>query len=156
MMSGYLDNASATAETMRSGWLMTGDLGSLIDDRVVVTGRIRETIIAGGRNIAPDELEMAAEEVPGVRPGGVVAFQLSRSEHGSDDVILVAEVGGRSPTAQELKRGISAVVGVAPNRVVLVPKGTVPKTSSGKRQRLLCRALCVDGRLSSTSKTALE
>ncbi|MEK7766334.1 MAG: hypothetical protein AAB368_08860, partial [bacterium] len=52
------------------GWLRTGDLGVLVDNELVVTGRKKELVIVGGRNVHPTDIEELVEQIPGVKPGG--------------------------------------------------------------------------------------
>jgi long-chain acyl-CoA synthetase len=63
---GYYKEPQATAETMKDGWLCTGDLGALDKDGfLTITGRKKEIIItAGGKNIAPKNIEAALKETP--------------------------------------------------------------------------------------------
>jgi len=56
------------------GWLDTGDVGCLLDGELAVVGRAKDLIVVRGRNHAPQDLEWAAEGVPGVRPGSAAAF----------------------------------------------------------------------------------
>ena len=75
-MQGYFENPEATAAVVRDGgWIDTGDLGFLDDEGdLFVTGRAKDVIIAGGRNIYPQEVEEAVADVPGIRRGCVAAF----------------------------------------------------------------------------------
>ena len=69
MLHGYLDPA-ATEATIRDGWFHTGDLGVLDDDGWLrIVGRLKDTIIRGGENIAPAEVEHVLEAHPGGPPG---------------------------------------------------------------------------------------
>ena len=56
-----------------------------------VTGRKKDLIIVGGKNVHPQDLETLASEVPGVHPGRVVAFGVFDDELGTEDVVVVAE-----------------------------------------------------------------
>src|SRR5207302_10167611 len=75
---GYYRNPEATAATFHDGWLRTGDLGYLVDGRLVVCGRLKDMIIVGGRNLFPEDVERAAAAVDGVRAGNVIAFSSDR------------------------------------------------------------------------------
>ena len=137
---GYFRNDSADRDSFHDGWLRTGDLGYLVGGELVVCGRIKDVIIVGGRNVFPEDVERAAAAVDGVRAGNVIAFG-TEGRRGREALVVVAETkadDARSLRADVASR-VTAAVGVAPEEVVLVRPGTLPKTSSGKLQRALCR-----------------
>jgi long-chain acyl-CoA synthetase len=73
IMRGYWRNESATAETMRNGWIYSGDYGMFDDDGFLyVIGRKKEVIISGGENIYPREIEEVLNNHPGIREVAVV------------------------------------------------------------------------------------
>src|SRR6185436_11461054 len=135
---GYYRNQEATAAAFVDGWFRTGDLAYLVDDRLVVCGRIKDVIIVGGRNVFPEDVERAASTSDGVRPGNVIAFGID--SNGKEGVV-VAETKGddHSSTRRSVSQRVRAAIGLSPKDVVLVAPGTLPKTSSGKLQRSLCR-----------------
>jgi fatty-acyl-CoA synthase len=138
---GYYRRPELSAATFRDGWLRTGDLGYLVDGEVVVCGRIKDVIIVGGRNVYPEEIERAAAAVEGVRAGNVIAFGIE-GRRGKEGIVVVAETRADDPGS--LRDGVvdrvCGVVGIPPLDVVLVQPGSLPKTSSGKLQRSLCKA----------------
>lgn len=73
VMSGYWNNPTATAATLKDGWLHTGDMGSF-DARGYLTlrDRSKDVVISGGSNIYPREVEEALLEHPDVVEAGVV------------------------------------------------------------------------------------
>jgi len=137
---GYYGNAKATADAKRGEWFRTGDLGYVVDGELVVCGRLKDVIIVGGRNVFPEDVERAAETVEGVRAGNVIAFG-TEGRRGREAVVVVAETKLDSITAirDAVAARVTDAVGVPPEDVVLVRPGTLPKTSSGKPQRSLCR-----------------
>ena len=137
---GYYKRPEETAATFHDEWLRTGDLAYTVDGELVVCGRIKDVIIVGGRNVFPEDVERAAAEVDGVRAGNVIAFGIS-GRNGRERLIVVAETKADdpAPVRSEVKRKVSSAVGLPPGEVVLVSPGTLPKTSSGKLQRSLCR-----------------
>jgi fatty-acyl-CoA synthase len=137
---GYYRNAEATAATFDDGWLRTGDLAYLVDGQLVVCGRQKDVIIVGGRNVFPEDVERAAATVVGVRAGNVIAFGSDR-KRGREAIVVVAET--KTDDLHEVHDSVinkvCDAVGVPPVEVVLVRPGSLPKTSSGKLQRSLCR-----------------
>jgi len=75
-----------------------------------------------------------------VRPGNVIAFGIDGSK-GKESVVVVAEVKGDDydQIRKSIRYRTLSVCGVPPKDVVLVKPGTMPKTSSGKLQRSLCK-----------------
>ncbi|HKF91130.1 MAG TPA: AMP-binding protein [Acidimicrobiia bacterium] len=137
---GYYGNPQATADSRRDDWFRTGDLGYVVDGELVVCGRIKDVIIVGGRNVFPEDVERAAESVEGVRAGNVIAFG-TEGRRGREAVVVVAETKQDeiAPIRAAVAARVTDAVGVPPEDVVLVRPGTLPKTSSGKPQRSLCR-----------------
>jgi len=136
---GYYNRPELTAATFHDGWLRTGDIGYLVGGELVVCGRIKDMIIVGGRNVFPEDVERAVAEVEGVRAGNVIAFGVERHP-GREGIVVVAETRGadvgsvRAAVADRVRDAVGL-----PPEVVLVSAGTLPKTSSGKLQRALCR-----------------
>jgi len=153
-MQGYFENAEATAAVVRDGgWIETGDLGFRDEDGdLYVTGRAKDVIIAGGRNIYPQEVEEAVAEVPGVRRGCVAAFGVQDAATGTERLVVVAETRGAappdgSPLYAAVNAAIVGAIGVPADVVVFARPGSVPKTSSGKIRRASTRELYETGRL---------
>ncbi|MEZ5144406.1 MAG: fatty acyl-AMP ligase [Acidimicrobiales bacterium] len=146
--TGYYKNPDATAALFRDGWLRTGDLAYLLDGELVLCGRIKDVIILGGRNVFPEDIERAVATVDGVRPGNIIAFGVEGNK-GHERVVVVAEAKGDDHDAirHEVHHRAMEVSGVPPHEIVLVSPGTLPKTSSGKLQRSLCRQRFLLGEL---------
>jgi len=129
------------------GWLRTGDLGYLTDEGLVVCGRAKDVLFAAGRNIYPQDVEAAALQVQGVRPGGAAAFGIPAD---SGDRLVVA-VETREPDGDALRRAVAVAVasqtGMAPADVVALRFGRLPKTSSGKLRRAETRRRYLAGEL---------
>jgi fatty-acyl-CoA synthase len=136
---GYYRRPAANAAAFRDGWMRTGDLGYLVGGELVVCGRMKDVIIVGGRNVYPEDVERAVAEVDGVRAGNVIAFGIERYP-GREGIVVVAETRGSdtSTVRAAVADRVRDAVGL-PTEVVLVAPGTLPKTSSGKLQRSLCR-----------------
>ncbi|MDB5100024.1 MAG: hypothetical protein JWM80_4445, partial [Cyanobacteria bacterium RYN_339] len=151
VMVGYLDDPAATARAMVDGWLRTGDLGYLADGELYVVGRSKDLILKGGRNYAPQDLENAAERVPGVRRGCVAAFGVPDPVTGTEAVVVAAETrepaAGHAALRGAIAEQVLAAVGLRPDHITLLPPGAVPKTSSGKLQRSRARERWLAGSL---------
>ncbi|MDA1093463.1 MAG: AMP-binding protein [Acidobacteria bacterium] len=141
MMAGYYRNPAATrAVTTDDGWIDTGDLGYLSDGELFLTGRRKDVIIKGGRNIYPHEAEAVVATVPGVRKGCIAAFGVPDPTLGTERLVVVAETRETEPTARErlreaVRHQITDALGLPPDTVVLARPGSVLKTSSGKVRR---------------------
>jgi fatty-acyl-CoA synthase len=137
-MSGYYGDPDATAQAYRGGWLLTGDVGYLVDGELFVTGRRKELIIRAGRNLVPSLIEEVAGEVPGVRAGCVCAVGLAHAGRGTERAVVVAETKQAPETHEALILAVLAALareGMEVDEVRLVEAGWLPKTTSGKLRR---------------------
>jgi fatty-acyl-CoA synthase len=146
--TGYYKRPDANAELFHEGWLCTGDLAYTLEGELVMCGRIKDVIIVGGRNVFPEDVERAVGALEGVRAGNVIAFGTVNGR-GREALVVVAET--RAEDLDEIRRQVAArvteAVGVPAKDIVLVAPGTLPKTSSGKLQRSLCKDRYDDGQL---------
>jgi fatty-acyl-CoA synthase len=122
------------------GWLDTGDLGYLVDGRVVVCGRVKDVIIMGGRNIYPTDIERVAEQVPGVRAGNAAAVRWTVGDRRESFAVAVESRAAGDPAATgnlvaAVRSMVTAEIGARPAAVTVLPVGTLPKTPSGKIKR---------------------
>jgi fatty-acyl-CoA synthase len=147
---GYYRRPDANAQLFHDGWLCTGDLAYLLDEQLVMCGRIKDVIIVGGRNLFPEDVERAVGQLDGVRAGNVIAFGVD-GDRGRESLVVVAESRAVDDDVAALRRLVAErvrdAVGVPARDIVLVAPGTLPKTSSGKLQRSLCKRQYRDGRL---------
>ena len=160
--TGYYKNSAATEKLLPQGaaqspdefaWIDSGDRAYQADGEIYITGRVKDIIIKGGRNIYPHEVEELAARVDGIRKGCIVAFGLKDEATGTEKLIVVAEVRDRdpkkiAPISAAVTDQISRGLGLPPDRVELVPAGSIPKTSSGKLRREETRQLFKKGSLS--------
>ncbi len=140
LLTGYYHRPDATAQAFHDGWYLTGDFGYLADGEIYVTGRKKDLIIVGGKNVYPQDIETLAGEVPGVHPGRVVAFGVFDEDAGTEDVALVAEVdtddeAERNRLADAIRQKVTRGSDVALRLVHVVGPRWVLKTSSGKTAR---------------------
>jgi fatty-acyl-CoA synthase len=149
VMLGYYKQDDLTAATLRNGWLHTGDLGYVSAGELFVCGRVKDIIIVNGRKYHPQDLEWGVEDLAGIRRGRIVAFGAPR-HGGPDRVVIVAEPSGTVPSdilSDAIRRRIGDVCGLSVDDVVLVPSGTVARTTSGKVQRAAIKARYERGEL---------
>ncbi len=161
VMPGYWEDAERTKQTFANGWLRTGDLGFLHEDRLYICGRSKEVIIVNGRNYYPQDIEWAASQVPGVRKGNAIAFGASdRGERDRERVVVAFECQDvpkgadarelakeKQPLSQAVRKAVQEAMALTLDDVVPLPPGILPKTSSGKLQRAKTRELYESGEL---------
>lgn len=150
--AGYLRNPEKTAELIRGGWLDTGDMGYIANGEVFVSGRFKDIIIRGGRNLYPDELEEAVGDIDGVRKGRVAVFPVDDPATGTEKLVVLAEThvseaAERTALKQAVVTDVTEMSGLPPDDVVLAAPGTVVKTANGKVRRSACRQLYEAGSL---------
>ena len=141
-----LESSQIFVDSSDGRWLRTGDLGSLRNGELHVTGRIKDLLVVRGAKHFPQDLERTAERRhPAVRIGGVAAVAVGSHVRG-DRIALIAEIDTREIATTshdqlvgDLRQAIAEEHGIQLYGVALVPPGTVPKTTSGKLQRFLCR-----------------
>ncbi|WP_137875906.1 long-chain-fatty-acid--AMP ligase FadD32 [Rhodococcus sp. Q] len=154
-----------------ANWMRTGDYGVYVDSELYITGRVKDLVIVDGRNHYPQDLEYSAQEAStALRPGFVAAFAVPANQlpkevfefgsglnydpdDGSEQLVVVAERApgaGKAepgPIADAVRAAISARHGVTARDVLLVPAGSIPRTSSGKIARRACKAAYIEGTL---------
>lgn len=164
----HADGAAADAN-----WMRTGDFGVYVDGEIYITGRVKDLVIVDGRNHYPQDLEYSAQEASNaLRPGFVAAFSVpanqlpslvfeNTSHSGlkfdaddqSEQLVIVGERGpgqGKAdpqPIADTVRTAIASRHGVTVRDVLLVPAGSIPRTSSGKIARRACKAAYLQGTL---------
>ncbi|MFC1878325.1 AMP-binding protein [Chloroflexota bacterium] len=142
MLAEYYKRPNLTEKAFLDGWYLTGDQGYLADGELYVTGRKKDLIIVGGKNIYPQDLEQLAGEVNGVHPGRVVAFGVYNERIGTEDVVIIAEASLKTADGQQ-KESIAAYIrqkvtrgsDIALRYVHIVERDWLTKTSSGKIAR---------------------
>ena len=150
---GYYRNPEATRDLVGpDGWLDSGDLGYIAEGDLFLTGRAKDLIIKAGRNFYPQEAEAVAGGVAGVRTGCVAAFGVTDPDRGTEQFVVLAETrvtgdNARADLSRAVSREVGLAMGVAPDRVVLAPPGSVAKTSSGKIRRGATRDAWLAGRI---------
>jgi acyl carrier protein len=144
--AGYYRNPELTAKLFHDGWVDSGDRAYLADGELYLTGRVKDIIIRGGRNIYPHELEEAVGAIPGIRRGCVAVFGSPDPHSGTERLVVLAETretdaAERERLCAEVTRTVVERLGEPPDVVQLAPPQTVLKTSSGKVRRAATREL---------------
>ncbi|UNS95071.1 fatty acyl-AMP ligase [Streptomyces tubbatahanensis] len=160
---GYWGRTEATAETFgahttagNGPFLRTGDLGTLLDGELYVTGRRKDLLIINGRNLHPQDVEHALREDHSVLeglPGAVFTVPLRNgaSARGDEALVVLQEVRGRPSAdsarvlAHTLRDTVSREFGVRAAGVALLRRAAVRRTTSGKVQRAAMRDLFLSG-----------
>lgn len=156
--AGYWKDVLGTESTFRAqrtdgagSYLRTGDLGFLHQGRLFVNGRLKELMIFWGRNVYPADIERTAGSAhEGLARTAGAAFAID--DGGLEKLVVVQEVIRPSKwnldsVAQALRSAILAEHGVPLHALVLIRRGTLLKTSSGKIQRLATRQAYLEGQL---------
>ncbi len=150
--SGYYRSPQKTKALHRGRWLDSSDLAYIAEGNVFITGRVKDIIIKGGRNIYPQEIEEAVGNLSGIRKGCVAAFASADHRTGSERLIVVAETRSTDPAARttlehDVAQTVTDVLGLPADEVIVSPPHTVPKTSSGKVRRSALQELYATGKL---------
>lgn len=140
MLTGYYHRDDLTQKAFQDGWYLTGDYGFITDGELFVSGRKKDIIIVGGKNVYPQDLESLTYEVPGVRAGRSVAFGTFDEEQGTEDVVIIAEVDSDDPAehqkvADAIRLHVTKNSAIALRYVKVVDPKWILKTSSGKTAR---------------------
>ena len=167
------EGSHAEGSAADAHWMRTGDYGVFFDDELYITGRVKDLVIVDGRNHYPQDLEFSAQEASNaLRPGFVAAFSVPANQlpvevfaqgshsglkfdadDASEQLVVVAERGpgaGKAdpmPIADAVRAAISQRHGVTVRDLLLVPAGSIPRTSSGKIARRACKAAYIEGTL---------
>ena len=145
MLDGYYNRPDLTSLSLRNDWYWSGDLGLVLDRELYVTGRKKDLIIVGGKNIYPQDVEEIAFGHPAIHDGRAVAFGWFNSDLGTEEIVLVAEVeepsilGDSSAIDRAIRGAIVAELGVAPRAIYLKPPRWIVKSTAGKAARAATR-----------------
>lgn len=167
------EGSHADGTAADANWMRTGDYGVYFDGELYITGRVKDLVIVDGRNHYPQDLEFSAQEAStALRPGFIAAFSVPANQlpgevfaqgshsglkfdadDASEQLVVVAERGpgaGKAdplPIADAVRAAISQRHGVTVRDLLLVPAGSIPRTSSGKIARRACKAAYIEGTL---------
>ena len=132
------------SDTHEGPFLRTGDLGFIDNDMIFITGRLKDVIIINGQNYYPEDIEFSIQEChPLIRTGAIAAFSIEMDA--SEKMVIVCEtrpISQENPIngiISEINRIIFRNFSMIPDIIALISARTLPKTSSGKIQRNLCK-----------------
>jgi fatty-acyl-CoA synthase len=138
-MSGYFGDLKSTRHVLSpEGWLNTGDLAYRVGNGIIITGREKDLIIINGRNIWPQDLEFIAEQQPEVRTGDASAFSVP-DQNGAEQAVMMVQCRESDPEKRrDLRERLQGLIqkefGID-CLIELVPRNTLPRTTSGKLSR---------------------
>jgi acyl-CoA synthetase (AMP-forming)/AMP-acid ligase II len=143
MLTGYYRRDDL--DPFHDGWYHTGDMGYLADGEVYVTGRVKDLIINGGKNLYPQDIEAVVNSVAGVHPGRAVAFGVPDAREGTELIAVIAEADSDDAAEQQriaaaIRQTVARALGVTVSFVEVVDGRWLIKTSSGKISRAANRA----------------
>ncbi|MCZ1006990.1 fatty acyl-AMP ligase [Streptomyces lydicus] len=165
VVDGYWLNAEATHATFGNrvadgpeddgGWLRTGDLGALVDDEIYVTGRIKEMMIVRGRNIYPHDIEheLRRQHAELRDTVGSVVTVPTDADDTEGRLVVIHEVRRRAVDeelarlAASMRTTVAREFGLRADSVLLLRRGAVRRTTSGKVQRSTMQTLYANGEL---------
>ncbi|MDP9840624.1 acyl-CoA synthetase (AMP-forming)/AMP-acid ligase II [Neorhizobium huautlense] len=153
LTDGYENNPIATQAALGRGYMRTGDLGFLADGELYIYGRLDDSFSVGGRQIVPADVELDIEELHFIGAGRSVLFSVDDADAAFSRQILLIESAREWSLAQRTDR-ISKIrqltlnkYGFTPTDILLVPRGMVEKTSSGKKRTRVIRQRWVEGKI---------
>jgi len=153
------DTFGAMTATGDGPYLRTGDLGFILDGDLFVAGRTKDLIVLNGRNYHPVDIEQICEAaVAGIRGDCGAAFAVDADDGAGERLVVVYEIepgttpGQHPAIIDNIRRSVSRESSVAVHGVVLIKARTMPKTSSGKVQRWLCRRQYLSGELAEVTR----
>jgi acyl-CoA synthetase (AMP-forming)/AMP-acid ligase II len=157
-MEGYLGDDESNRAALVNGLLKTGDLGYIRDGELFWVGRSKEVINLHGEKLDPSELEAPLLHVEGLRKGCFAAFGVADSSQGTEMLVVVTEAARSDDRPvpqlkQQVRARCAQELGVRVGEVLVLPYGTMSKTSSGKRRHRQYQQLYLEGGLQSLAAT---
>jgi len=139
VFAGYWRMPEKTSEEFREdGWFITGDLATMAEDgRVTIVGREKDLIISGGYNIYPKEIELAIDDIPGVKESAVIG--VPHPDFGEGVVAVVVSEPAAVLQATQISDALAGKLArfKQPKRVVFVDE--LPRNTMGKVQKVTLR-----------------
>ncbi|MGB7372965.1 fatty acyl-AMP ligase [Pontixanthobacter sp.] len=150
VMHSYFRNEDATSQCLVDGWLDTGDMGYLASGYLFIVGRAKDMIIINGKNLWPQDIEWAVEQLPGFNHGDIAAFSIDKDDGEETPAVLVhcrvSDPQERVKLHEQIREKVRSITGMH-CVVELVPPRTLPRTSSGKLSRAKAKRLYLAGEI---------
>ncbi len=153
---GLYNDDEAEAELFTEDhWLKTGDVGVIVDGELVITGRSKDIIIVNGQNYYPHDLEEIITSIDGLDLGKVVVAGVSSSESQAEELLVFILFRQDIDSFRELADQVRTTVGEHTGLEVdhVIPVSRIPKTTSGKVQRVHLTTAYLDGEFSDVVKS---
>ncbi|TAL63244.1 MAG: NAD-dependent epimerase/dehydratase family protein [Legionella sp.] len=151
---GYYNNPKLTEEIFKAkiignekNYLRTGDLGFIRDQQLYISGRSKEVIICNGINIYPHDIEYTVEQFPGIQAHGCVVFAWENQLETKTVIIAEVKNANQLPDIDALVQFILQQHDIPLSDLVLCPRYSLPKTTSGKIKRLASKDLYKEKKL---------
>jgi acyl-CoA synthetase (AMP-forming)/AMP-acid ligase II len=148
---GYYHQSNTAGLHQARTELRTGDLGYLYEDSLYIVGRLKDVMQIGGANYYPSDIESVLQDIPGVRPGRIVAIAIHKPSIGTDFLVIVAEpkTSANEPEIRDqIQEKVRQQIGLSVGKVIFLPKGRLPLTTSGKVMRTRCVELLLEAEFS--------
>jgi acyl-CoA synthetase (AMP-forming)/AMP-acid ligase II/NADP-dependent 3-hydroxy acid dehydrogenase YdfG len=151
LFMGYFGREDLTAEAMHGQWFRSGDMGIIRDEQLFVVGRIKEMIIVNGANFYNSEIEEVVAQTHGVERLSVAAIGIRAPAATTDQLALFFHVPAAHDDAalrrvmQDMRMHLGKQLSLMPAYFIHVPADRLPRTNSGKVQRIELKRMMEDG-----------
>jgi acyl-CoA synthetase (AMP-forming)/AMP-acid ligase II len=157
---GYWNRPELTRETFQANlaneetnFLRTGDLGSIVENNLLVLGRMKDLLVLRGRNYYASDIELSIfEAVENIEANSTAVFSIDVV--GYEQLVVIQEcrlsvhdVDSLNQMLMAIRRAVFSREQLQVEIIVLVKCRKIPKTLSGKIQRVLCRNMYLNGQL---------
>ena len=143
----YNDDAAGAELFTDDHWLRTGDCGAIVDGELVITGRAKDIIIVNGQNYYPHDIEEIVARVDGLDLGKVVVCGVAPTRSQTEELLVFLLYRQDVESFKRLDIAVRDIVGEHAGLEVdhVIPVTRIPKTTSGKVQRVKLAAAYLDG-----------
>ena len=147
-----------TANDTDGPWLRTGDLGYFKNKKLYISGRLKDIVIVNGKKYYPHDIERVAEQShDALKSNCAAAFQVF--ENNSEELFLICEVKrdrisglSEAKVSSEIRRSVWLHFGLLLHSIYFTKPSVIPKTSSGKIQRFVCKKMFLGNEIKPIAK----